>query len=83
MRDVEIDGEFITLGQLLKLTRCVPTGGAVKAFLRERSVLVNAVREERRGRKLRPGDKVEVPGVGTFRIVGGGGASDAPGAPET
>lgn len=82
MRNVGIDGEFITLGQFLKLTRCVSTGGAVKAFLRERDVLVNAAREDRRGRKLRPGDTVEVPGVGTFRIVAAGGASDASGTPE-
>ena len=51
--------EYITLQSLLKVANVIPTGGMVKLFLEENVVLVNGERENRRGRKLRSGDKVE------------------------
>ena len=51
--------EYITLQSLLKVANVIPTGGMVKLFLEEKVVLVNGERENRRGRKLRSGDKVE------------------------
>jgi S4 domain protein YaaA len=68
MRKIAISTEYITLGQLLKLAGCVDTGGEVKLFLRERRVTVNGQREERRGRKLYPGDMVEAEGFGRFTV---------------
>jgi S4 domain protein YaaA len=65
---VRIKEEYITLGQLLKLTDCVSTGGQVKPFLQENAVLVNGQPEARRGRKLYPGDRVEVGGFGIFEV---------------
>ena len=56
------DQEFITLQSLLKITNIISTGGMVKAYLAENEVLVNGELEDRRGRKLYPGDKVEVEG---------------------
>ena len=56
------DQEFITLQSLLKITDIISTGGMVKAYLAENEVLVNGELEDRRGRKLYPGDKVEVEG---------------------
>ena len=56
------DQEFITLQSLLKITDIISTGGMVKAYLTENEVLVNGELEDRRGRKLYPGDKVEVEG---------------------
>ena len=61
MRDVEVTGEFIGLGQLLQLAGVVDTGGEAKNLIGTLTVAVNGEPEGRRGRKLRPGDVVEVP----------------------
>jgi len=55
---VEIRGETIRLGQLLKLAGVVDSGSDVKALLATEPVLVNGERETRRGRQLHPGDRV-------------------------
>lgn len=52
--------EFITLQSLLKVTGIISTGGMVKVFLLENEVLVNGESENRRGRKLYDGDKIQV-----------------------
>jgi ribosome-associated protein len=60
MRDVEIRGYVIRLGQLLKLAGLADSGTDAKAMLAEGLVTVNGEREERRGRQLHPGDVVVV-----------------------
>jgi ribosome-associated protein len=60
VRDVSIRGEMIRLGQLLKLAGLVEGGGEIRAFLTEATVLVNDEPEVRRGRQLRPGDRVRI-----------------------
>ncbi|GGI95018.1 RNA-binding protein S4 [Alicyclobacillus cellulosilyticus] len=62
MTTVQIYDDHITLGQLLKKLRFVDSGGAAKHFLTVHDVRVNGEIERRRGRKLRPGDVVEVLG---------------------
>lgn len=57
---IELKNEFITLGQLLKTCNFVSTGGEAKIFLQEETVLVNGEKENRRGRKLRPGDVIRI-----------------------
>lgn len=74
MKDIVIDTEFVTLGQLLKMTDAISSGGMAKWFLSENDVYVNGEIDDRRGRKLRDGDVVNIPGVGRFRIVGENGA---------
>lgn len=69
MKQVSIRTEYIKLDQFLKLADCIPTGGMAKALLQEGVVRVNKEAEERRGRKLYPGDIVEVDGEGTFEVV--------------
>ncbi len=59
-REVPIRGEMIRLGQLLKLSGVVQGGGEIRTFLAETTVLVNGEPETRRGRQLRPGDRVRV-----------------------
>jgi ribosome-associated protein YbcJ (S4-like RNA binding protein) len=59
-REVQIRGETITLGQLLKLEGVIDTGAEVKAFLSSVPVWVNGEREARRGRKLHVDDIVQV-----------------------
>ena len=41
MKDIEIDVEFVTLGQLLKMTDAISSGGMAKWFLHENEVYVN------------------------------------------
>lgn len=71
MKRISIQSEFIKLDQFLKLADCVPTGGMAKALLQEGAVRVNGEKEERRGRKLYPGDTVEVAGEGSFEVSAG------------
>ncbi len=63
-----LEGEnYITLQSLLKVGGVISTGGMAKAFLMETTVLVNGEAENRRGRKLYPGDVIEV-GNSVFEI---------------
>ncbi len=50
----------ITLGQALKASDLVGSGGEAKVLVQAGEVLVNGEVETRRGRKLVPGDVVEV-----------------------
>lgn len=69
MNNISINTEFITLGQFLKHANIVSSGGMVKPFLAENKISVNDVEENRRGKKLYPGDKVTIKKQGTYRIV--------------
>jgi ribosome-associated protein len=62
MKEIAISTETIRLGQLLKVTGLVGTGGEAKLRIREGEAKVNGEVEVRRGRQLRPGDVVEFGG---------------------
>ena len=62
MKDVKISTEFIRLGQLVKLSDLVDTGGQVTVYLLSNEILVNGVDEKRRGKKLYPNDVVTLDG---------------------
>ncbi len=68
-RELVIQGEYITLGQLLKAADILQSGGEAKLYLVEVPVLVNGEQEQRRGRKLRPGDLVVTPDAPPVRLV--------------
>lgn len=68
MNELNINTEYITLGQLLKMTNAISSGGMAKWFLEEHVVIVNDEQEQRRGKKLRHYDVIEIPEIGTFRI---------------
>ncbi|WP_137596765.1 S4 domain-containing protein YaaA [Paucilactobacillus kaifaensis] len=65
---VKIDRPFITLGQLLKEQSIIASGGAAKWFLSENEVIINGEIDQRRGRKLYAGDRVQITDIGTFVI---------------
>ena len=65
---IEISGEMIRLGQLLKLAGAASGGAEAKALIADGQVTVNGERELRRGRQLHPGDVVRV-GGDDLRIV--------------
>ncbi len=60
----EIRGDMITLGQLIKVLNLVSSGAEVKQYLHGESVFVNGDADDRRGRKLYPGDLIKL-GDGT------------------
>lgn len=57
-----ITGEYIKLDSFLKAVNAVGSGGEAKLIIAEGGVRVNGSVELRRGRKLRPGDRVEMGG---------------------
>ena len=57
---IKIDTEFITLGQLLKMTDWISSGGEAKLAVKELKITVNGEKEDRRGRKLSPGDQISI-----------------------
>ncbi len=58
--------EYITLGQVIKELAIVNTGGQAKLFLAENAgnIFLNKEPENRRGKKLRAGDILEIPEFG-------------------
>ena len=70
MEEIRFDTEYITLGQLLKMTDAIDSGGMAKWFLSENAVYINGEVDQRRGRKLRNKDVVNIPGVGKFLMIG-------------
>lgn len=70
-KNVKISTDTITLGQFLKLADIIQSGGMAKCFLTEHEVLVNGEPEQRRGRKLKEADRVEIGGIGMFHIIRG------------
>lgn len=62
MEVVGISSEYITLGQFLKYVGIIDCGSYAKQFLLESKVLINGEQDQRRGRKIYPGDVVEIMG---------------------
>ena len=62
MEKIEITTEFIKLDSFLKLSGLAETGGEAKLFIEDGLVSVNGEPCLQRGKKLRPGDRVEFDG---------------------
>ena len=60
MEEIELRGDMIRLGQLLKLAGIAESGSEAKALLLENAVTVNGEPESRRGRQLHRGDVVAI-----------------------
>ena len=59
---MKIDTPYIKLDSFMKAVNAVSSGGEAKMLITGGEVLVNGEAELRRGRKLHPGDRVEVGG---------------------
>lgn len=59
---IQISTEFIKLDSLLKFAGAVGTGGEAKAAIQDGDVSVNGEVCTMRGKKIRPGDTVELGG---------------------
>ncbi len=57
---IKINSEFIKLDQLLKMLSLAGSGGEAKLIIEAGKVGVNEEIEKRRGRKIRPGDRVMI-----------------------
>jgi len=68
LQEVEIRGDTIRLGQLLKLAGLAESGAEAKALLLDHGVTVNGELEIRRGRQLHSGDVVKL-GDEAVRVV--------------
>lgn len=68
MKTIKIKGDYITLGQFLKLTDFASSGGEVKHLLTSLKIIVNEKLEDRRGRKLFHNDIIEINEV-SFKIT--------------
>ena len=55
---IRITTDYIELQQLLKLTDWVSTGGEAKIAVKQLNISINGEKENRRGRKIYPGDVV-------------------------
>ncbi len=66
---IEIQGEYIELQQLLKLAGVADSGGRAKEMILDGMVKVGGATETRRSRKIRPGDLVRVEGVANVMEV--------------
>ena len=62
MENITITTEFIKLQDLLKFANLVCTGGEAKIIIQEGEVKVNGEVCTMRGKKIRPGDVVELGG---------------------
>ena len=61
-KKVSIYDEYITLSQFLKIVDLVQSGGEAKSFLLSKKVIINGEDDNRRGRKLRKNDLIEIDG---------------------
>ncbi len=62
MKKIPIKTEYIKLGQLLKYADVIQSGGEEKSFISTHKIFVNNIPENRRGKKIVPGDVVEING---------------------
>ena len=60
IKNIKIEGDFITLGQFLKAADIISSGGEAKSFLLNNKVLINKEEDRRRGRKLYDNDILEI-----------------------
>jgi ribosome-associated protein len=68
MVSITIETETIRLSQFLKLANVVQDGSEAKFRITNEEVMVNGAVENRRGRKLRTGDRVEFDGE-TYEVA--------------
>ncbi len=54
----KITTDYITLQQFLKLEDIASSGGEAKVLVSQLDITVNGEKENRRGRKLYPGDEI-------------------------
>ncbi|WP_294406163.1 RNA-binding S4 domain-containing protein [uncultured Ruminococcus sp.] len=67
--EVKIKSDFIKLDSLLKYAGVVETGGIGKEIILEERIKVNGEVCTMRGKKIRPGDKVQIDEIKSEIVV--------------
>ena len=67
--EIKIKTEFIKLDSLLKFAGVVETGGIAKEIIAEERIKVGGEVCTMRGKKIRPGDKVQIDELDTEILV--------------
>ena len=62
MIEIKLNGEYIKLDQLLKVSNLVSSGGEAKVLIKQELVRLNGKIEIQRGKKIKCGDVVELNG---------------------
>ena len=60
---IKIEGEFIRMDSLMKLSGMVSMGGEAKHFIQDGQVKLNGQVCRERSKKVRPGDSIEFAGL--------------------
>ena len=66
--EIKITSEFIALGQFIKYVDIIHSGGEAKSYLKTANVVINGEPDNRRGRKLRVNDVIEIENK-VFKII--------------
>lgn len=69
METIKIKTDFIKLQQILKLANAVSQGSDAKLMILNGDVAVNGKTVLERGKKIRPGDVVEVKNIVAFKVA--------------
>lgn len=69
-QEIPITTEYIKLESFMKLANMVESGGMAKNFILNEEVKVNGEVCPMRGKKLRPGDRVEFDGC-SYKVIQG------------
>ena len=69
MEQISINTEYIKLDQFLKFAGVVGSGSEAKMLIADALIRVNGEICLMRGKKLRPGDRVEVDGGDAFEVI--------------
>lgn len=67
--EIKIHTDFIKLDSLLKFAGVVETGGIAKEIIAEERIKVGGEVCTMRGKKIRPGDKVQIDEINTEILV--------------
>ena len=66
--DVKITTDYITLGQLVKFVGLITNGAEAKEYIKRNKIQINGELDDRRGRKIYPGDVVAIKGT-QYRVT--------------
>ena len=69
MQKIKINTEYIKLDQFLKWSGIAESGAFAKIIIENGDVKVNGEPALQRGKKLQPGDIIEVVDAGDFEII--------------
>lgn len=68
MDKIKINTDYIKLNQLLKWANIADSGAMANHMITDGLVRVNGEKELRKGKKIYPGDQVDIAQVGSFLV---------------